>query len=238
MDKYQEYIFKNSNSYYGLSVCGKSDLEKVIFEDKIIFKQNEDIMITDYVFYIANIGIESVLSITDGKETPLKQESDPQRSRKNRFFLHVSFDDKIDAIKIIFKNNLADDLTFPVTYVYADKEKFYAKREKERKEKLIKKANIKVTTGADLVNIYFQPCCNDYARTEIILYKDDMMIAKYKVNAESFFKSISGLAYGKYMFTLKQLDSKENILIETAKKAFIISAPEIDPDDFIPYTVI
>lgn len=230
MDKYQEYIFKTSRSYHGLSVCGKSALEKVIFDEKIIFKRNDDITISNYIFYIANVGIEAVFAIVGTKETPLAQELDPVGSspksgNQNRFFLPISFDNKIDAIKIVFKNNLADDLLFPVIYEEADKEKYYAKKEQERKDGLLKAASIKVSTGIDLVNIYFQPCCEQYARTEIVLYKDNMMLAKYKVDEETFFKSINGLAYGKYEFILKQFDDKGNVLLETDKMQFSLSSP-------------
>lgn len=230
MDKYQEYIFKTSRSYYGLSVCGKSALEKVIFDDKIIFKQNDDITISDYILYIANIGIKAVFAIVGAKETPLVQELDPVSSspksgNQNRFFLPISFDNKIDFIRIVFKNNLADDLFFPVIYEEADKEKYYAKKEQERKDGLLSNANIKVSTGIDLVNIYFQPCCEEYHRTEIILYRDNMMLAKYKVNEEMFFHPISGLAFGKYEFILKQYDDKGNVILETEKISFSLSMP-------------
>lgn len=230
MDKYQEYIFKTSRSYYGLSVCGKSALEKVIFDDKIIFKQNDDITISDYILYIANIGIKAVFAIVGAKETPLVQELDPVSSspksgNQNRFFLPISFDNKIDFIRIVFKNNLADDLFFPVIYEEADKEKYYAKKEQERKDGLLSNANIKVSTGIDLVNIYFQPCCKEYHRTEIILYRDNMMLAKYKVNEEMFFHPISGLAFGKYEFILKQYDDKGNVILETDKISFSLSMP-------------
>lgn len=90
----------------------------------------------------------------------------------------------------------------------------------EHKAELLKVANIKVSTGADLVNIYFQPCCDSYARTEITLYKDNMMLAKYKVGEDVFFKSINGLAYGKYEFILKQFDDKGNIILESDKISF------------------
>lgn len=230
MDKYQEYIFKTSRSYYGLSVCGKSALEKVIFDDKIIFKQNDDITISDYILYIANIGIKAVFAIVGAKETPLAQELDPVGSSsksgsQNRFFLPIDFENKIDAIKIVFKNNLADNLIFPVIYEEADKEKYYAKKERQKKAELIAQASIKHSTGTDLVNIYFQPCCYDYARTEIALYKDNMMLAKYKIDEEVFFKSINGLAYGKYEYVLKQFDKNNAVLFETEKISFSISAP-------------
>lgn len=226
MDKYQEYIFKTSRSYYGLSVCGKSALEKVIVDDKIIFKQNDDITISDYILYIANIGIKAVFAIVGAKETPLLQQPDPiTRGTQNRFYLPISFANKIDAIKIVFNDNLADDLIFKVVYEEADKGKYYAQKEKERMEALTKKAEIKVSTGRDLVNIYFQPCCEEYSRTEIVLYKDNMMLAKYKVDEETFFKSISGLAYGKYQFVMKQY-ANNNLVLETDKMSFFLSMPD------------
>jgi hypothetical protein len=140
-------------------------------------------------------------------------------------FLPISFDNKIDFIKIVFKNNLADDFIFSVLYEEADKEKYYALKQQERKNELLKNDSIKVSTGIDLVNIYFQPCCEEYARTEIVLYKDNMMLAKYKVDEETFFKSINGLAFGKYEFILKQFDDKGNVILETDKMNFSLSSP-------------
>lgn len=244
MDKYQEYLFNFSGSYYRLSVCGKSSLEKVVFEDKIIFKQNEDITITDYIFYVANMGIESVFAITNSKETPLAQELDSQEKSKNRFLLPIDFNDKIDAIKIIFKNNLADDLILPVLYEEADKEKYYAKKEQERKDGLRKAAAITHSTGADLVNIYFQPCCDEYEYTEIYLYIPQshvtvgsphgpvkkpsswQLFKKCKVDAEDLYKSINGLAYGTYAYVIKQFDKKGNLLLKTEYITFSLKAPE------------
>ena len=60
---------------------------------------------------------------------------------------------------------------------------------------------------------------------KITLYKDSMMLAKYKVNEEMFFHSISGLAYGKYEFVLKQFDNKGKIILETDKIGFSLSRP-------------
>ena len=49
------------------------------------------------------------------------------------------------------------------------------------------------------------------------------MLAKYKVDEETFFKSISGLAFGKYEFVLKQFDKDGNLLFETNRQSFEIS---------------
>ena len=52
-----------------------------------------------------------------------------------------------------------------------------------------------------------------------------MLLARYKVDEETFFKSINGLAFGKYEFVLKQLDKDSNMLLETNKISFSITAP-------------
>ena len=53
-----------------------------------------------------------------------------------------------------------------------------------------------------------------------------MMLAKYRVDEECFFKAIIGLAYGKYAFVLKQFDSNGEVLFETDKMEFSIAKPQ------------
>ena len=128
-------------------------------------------------------------------------------------------------MRISFINDIADSLTLDCEYVESDKE-FWKRISLQRlSEERLTKAQIKVSTGADLVNIYFQPCCDEYARTEIALYKENMLLARYKVDEETFFKSINGLAYGKYEFILKQFDKADNTILETDKISFSISRP-------------
>jgi hypothetical protein len=235
MDKYQKYIL----SKYGDSLarlfyraCPIEQEEQgssiqYLFCDEntnsIIIKQDEDINITRYILILhgkANrydvLSTVCVLKNQQWEQIPLSPKG---------YKIIIDFNERIEKIKLSFVNNLADDYIITINYQEADKEKYYAKKEQERKDNLFKTANIKVSTGADLVNIYFQPCCDSYARTEIVLYKDDIMLAKYKVDEETFFKSISGLAYGKYEFILKQFDDKGNIILETDKIAFSINAP-------------
>ena len=58
------------------------------------------------------------------------------------------------------------------------------------------------------------------------------MLAKYKIDEEAFFKSIGGLAYGKYTFVLKQFDKDSNALFETEHIEFTISSPK--PQGIMP----
>ena len=62
------------------------------------------------------------------------------------------------------------------------------------------------------------------------------MIKKSKVDIEDFYKSIGGLAYGKYSFILRQYDKNNNLLLETSYIEFSIDKPTY-PDP-IPVTVI
>ena len=141
------------------------------------------------------------------------------------YIVLIDFNNKeISKLKIVFRNNLADDYTIELRYKEADRQAYYAQKEQERKDALLAAAAIKCSTGADLVNIYFQPCNNDYVRTEIILYRDEQMLAKYKVDEECFFKAITGLAYGTYKFILKQYDKDNNVILESDPASFKIES--------------
>lgn len=225
MNKYQKYLMELNRSYIIYVFKGKNTS---CFKDgKITISQDEDITITKYVLNISHKSIDTVFALVNGKEERLVESIDPVYSspkggEQKIFSIELDFEKRIESLKIVFIDNLADDLIIPIIYVEADKEKYYAKKEKERKDSLLKTANIKVSTGNDLVNIYFQPCSENYSRTEIILYRYGMMLAKYKVDEEFFFKSITGLAYGEYEFVLKQLDTKNEIILETEKIPFKI----------------
>lgn len=245
MDKYQKALLKTSCAYIGFSVQGHLKSSGIYEDEKIILKQDPDITINDYTLYISNISVEAVFAIKGASKIPFTAQADPTyRETRTRFYLPVNFDDKIDSVLIEFKNNLADALRIPVVYEEADKQSYYAQKEQERKDALLAAAAIKCSTGADLINIYFQPCCSDYEYTEIYLYipKDYVTVGgpygpvkkpsswqlfkKCKVPSEDFYKSINGLAYGTYAYVIKQFDKKDNLLLETEYIEFSLKAPK------------
>lgn len=138
----------------------------------------------------------------------------------------MDFENRVEKVKLTFADNIVDDYIFSIQYVEADKDLYYKKQADAKRNTYIEAAQIKHSIGADLVNIYFQPCCDEYCKTEITLYKDNMMLAKYRVDEECFFKAIIGLAYGKYAFVLKQFDSNGEALFETDKMEFSIAKPQ------------
>lgn len=244
MDKYQKYLIDRYTGeswfYYINDGTKDQDVKKVehlnpnwdIGECTII--QFEDPNIIDYNLIIRERQCFAGIAIFQSKhwiDIPKTAWIRENNTSVPVYRLNINFNDRIEKIKISFINNLADDYILAVKYQEADKEKYRAKKEQERKDALLATAAVKCSTGADLVNIYFQPCSDDYTRTEIILYREEQMLAKYKVDEECFFKSITGLAYGTYNFVLKQYDKDNNIILESDEIVFTIRSakPPIPP---------
>lgn len=243
MNKYQEYIFKSrlGKNFIFDRCCAKGcttapqqygEFDKTL--DLFTIIQDEDINIVDYTLLIVVGVIKQIEKVFVFKNTVWKEiEMSEWKVNSGRgderllsvYNISIDFNDRIEKIKFSFKNDLADDYILNLKYVEADKEKYFAKQAQQKKDDLLKTASIKYSTGNDLVNIYFQPCCDEYERTEITLFKDNQMLAKYKVDDGVFFKSINGLAYGEYEYIVKQFGKDNKLLIETDKIKFSICRP-------------
>ena len=226
MNKYQKFILDKTLCFVSkdMTVDSKAYFNSFINNDgEFEVKQDENYNIKKHNIILSGLKVSFIQ--LDG----IKYE--PTNFEKHSYFdklmivIPVDFDNPAKELKLYFIDDFADALTIKLKFVAADKGLYDAKMHDALIKERIKTANIKVSTGADLVNIYFQPCCEDYFRTEITLYKDNMKLAKYKVDEETFFKSISGLAYGKYEFILKQFNDKGNIILETGHIEFTISTP-------------
>lgn len=242
MNKYQEYLFKNFlHSKFIFDVCCRAgnefNCDKGYYgsldkdTDSFIITQDEDINIVKYVLAADSYSlpfVDSIYYYYDGKWQKINT-ADLCRGSEiiwdKKYIIAIDFNSRIEKIKLRFKNNIADDYIIKLKYVEADKEAYYAKQKQNKQDELLKTANIKHSPGDNLVNIYFQPCNDQYDKTEIILYKDGQMLSKYKVDDGVFFKPIIGLAYGTYEYVLKQFDKNGDLLLETDKIKFSISAP-------------
>ena len=250
MDKYQAYL---TNCACFLSVGNEKGDRLSIQDGKLLLKQNEDIAIKNYTLTIANYAVEKLTVIKGTQEISFAGTTEAPSAHKNStsvwFMVPIDFENRIDAIRFSFKYNLADDVTISIEYEEADKQAYYAKKEQERKAELLSIAAVKCSTGADLVNIYFQPCCEKYAYSSIELYLADghyssppmvrprgsvftpkllsakatQLIGRYRVDEGMLFKSISGLAHGAYGFKLIQYDNNGSTLLETDYQYFQIS---------------
>ncbi len=241
MNQYQKYLFERIKC-----IADKKEDEIFLSDKALTVKQSSDITITRYSVCLKSRCIDSVLSIKSGTENSWDANENPEFWEKDvAFDGTLDFDNRIDGIKIKFKHDLADDIIVPVEYVEADKEAYYKKIAQAKREELIEKAQIKASSGSELVNFYFQPCCDEYAKTEIDLYlatpifeqhhgmlaynppmiggKAEQLIGKYVIDDSGvMFKSISGLAKRTYGYKVRQFSKNGELLFETDFKFFRI----------------
>lgn len=252
MDKYQSYIMKNCKpSLYGKCFSPQGDIQSfdVVFDDSytLTLYQHENITFINYMLYIQYkvTVIDSIFAIRNTQQVKLKNGEDQILT------LPIDFDNRFDCLKIVFKDNLADDVIIPLIYKKADKNAYYTRMEQEHRAELLKIADIKISTGADLVNVYFQPCAEKYSKAIVELYTAtgkfeqqhipdvipygvkiappkllggtiNMLIGQFKVEQGMFFKSITGLAHGVYAIKLRQFDENNNELLKSDELFFVI----------------
>lgn len=246
MDKYQKVLLESNDKnsfYYCVSVKNGGGSPNIILDydkDVITLTQDEDIFSTKYTLILrANSNIETCTFLVNGEWQ--------RASRKGTAFsVELDFENRVEKVKLTFADNIVDDYTFSVQYVEADKDLYYQKQEADRKANLLSAAQIKHSTSSDLINIYFQPCCDKYEYTEILLYIPQeenfkgwtgdgrkvleilswSLIKKCKVPSEDFYKAINGLAPGTYSYVIKQYDKKDELLMETEHFEFRIQKPK------------
>ena len=262
MNKYQEYLLShikdNGKGTFLFSDCApvgescRDDTYGCYNKTTNCFtvKQDKNITKTVYVLKISQDKCPFVSAV---------------QVRKNNSYVDVplseiiiDFNDRIDAIRFKFIKNIADDLEIGIAYKEADKQAYNEMQAVLQKENTLKRAAIKHSTGESLVNIYFQPCADNYDHTEILLFIPEKTEVKKvggphgPVNQESvlswslimkttvenglFFKSITGLAFGRYAYIVKQFDKNNNLLIETAYIEFYIrkqQPPMINPGNIV-----
>lgn len=252
MNQYQKFLMNISRAemFYSRRNGEKNTVEK-LSGDKFVITQSDDITITQYPFFIINKSIKDIYLIFGKKEVKVATMDKPiypiTKVGISYFYGIFDFENKAEAIRIVFKNDLADDLIIPIEYVESDRDKYYSKIARDRNDSLLAKAQIKHSTGANLVNIYFQPCCDAYVKTEIELYlakgrfsqpssqcitfftaqlmggQIEQLIGRYIIEDGSLFKSISGLAKRVYGYKVKQFDKEGKILCESDFAFFSIN---------------
>ena len=191
--------------------------------------QNKDITVEGYGIVVRSGVIEKAYA-TKGKRKFLfkaweseNESRDPESAIKH-LYLPIDFESPMDSIVLVFKNGLADELTIPLNYMPADKAAYYAEKEEERIRALLDHAHISVATGDDLANVYFQPCTDDVALTEVKLFKSGYRIMTYRAEGERCFIAITDLAFGTYEFSLAQYDKDGNKLVESNRHSFTVRA--------------
>ena len=248
MDKYLSRALDN----YGIGICFANKAKQSVntfeknsvAEFKLPIKQDEDINIVNYQILIFETGdytpLESVQVFKGGKWTALKQlkKADGfewydkvQRlidHEKKLFVVDVDFNNRIEKVKLVFNNNFVDPIEFELVYAESSKEAYYKKVAEQNRQSLINAAQIKLATGADLVNIYFQPCSEKCAKTVVELYSTmggKMLLGKFTVEEGMFFKSITGLAHGSYEVKVSQFDKENKEIFTSDPFPFVLGTP-------------
>ena len=169
MDKYQKVLLETEKTSIFFTCTSKKNSLVLnggfnYDEDVYTLTQEEDIFSTKYEFVVkTNPNIETCTFLVNGEWQ--------SASRKgSAFSVELDFENRVEKVKLTFADNIVDDYTFSVQYVEADKDLYYQKQAETRRNTYIEAAQIKHSTGADLVNIYFQPCCANCGKTEIELW--------------------------------------------------------------------
>ena len=225
MDKYQKEYFNGEYSLgFLVNMLDSKESTKYISVDSendvLKIKQDEDITKTKYQITIKKELFVKSISIYKNGEW----------EECSNGIAILDFESRAEKIKLSMQDNIVDDYELRIVYVEADKNKYYEKQRINQRKMLINNISVKVSTGVNLVNIYFQPCNNDYDKTEITLLKEQQMLAKYKVEKDCFYYAINNLASGTYYFILKQYDSQGNLIVETDKTKFYIQSQDYDGD--------
>lgn len=239
MNKYQKVLLESNDKnsfYYCVSVKDGGGSPNVVFDydnDIITLTQDEDIFSIKYTLIVrGNSNIETCTYLVNGEwQSAIR--------KGMAFSLELNFEKRVEKIKLTFTDNIVDEYIFSVQYIEADKDLYYQKQAESRRNTYIESAQIKHSTGNDLVNIYFQPCCPECGKTEIELWiakgtyaphhgmcatfytptltggTPEQMIAKFSMEEGLLFKSVNGLANGVYAYRVRQFSKNDEMLFES-----------------------
>jgi hypothetical protein len=223
MDIYQKRLMDE-----GAAIYAYSDLQHVANNRKLHIGEDDSIMIAQdkdyhrikYTIDIRAAVLSSAEILKGTSAVAFASKKDPafacEGKDVDQFTGIVDFDDKATAIRLHFKNDLADPLTLTLHYRESDKEAFDEETEKARVADLMKAMNVRVTTGESLINVMFSQVSPDVAKTIVTLYVRDnqdnrSLMGTFPVEQGMMFTSIPGLAFGRYSIKVAQVDAQRSI---------------------------
>lgn len=221
MNKYQEFALTQTKYVVYEDAEGKRPVNKKnewanASSGKIIIKQSDNYNITKYYLRIDGYSIKAV--IVNGKEADIRfTDSHPSP------LIEVDFNNKIKEITIVYRD-VVEPIVLPVEFIETDIN-IYDEQIQREINAAIKPEH---KTGNDLVNIYWNLVNDKVEVVKINLYAESngemRLIGRYK-EEEAMFKSITGLAYGKFCYEIIEFDGVGNEVGRTEKISFILSAP-------------
>lgn len=205
--------------------------------DSILVYADRDIFSKDYTLRLF-VGRQIKVEVLFGKKW-VEQENGvfDYEERINNVSTHKSFDgvqvpinldNRPQKLKLIVPGNICEDIIIDIKYDIMSEEEYW--KIQNSPETLRQNMNVSCRTSESLVNIYWKHAKeNVVALVRIDLYMGEVgsgqLMAKYKINDEIFFKSIEGLAYGKYYFQLFQYDKDNKEIASTDFHSFEIKKP-------------
>ncbi len=224
MNKYQEKACEmlglNLNSFGSAysKALGKNTCILSIKDDSILVVDDRNYYSKDYALKL-NIKDRDGVRIFVGGQWK-KPEPIQEMDRNGRMWYGTIFefnmDKKPEKIELSFPNDVVDPLVIDIKYDLTSKEEY--DRIQNSPESLRRKMAVQVKKGDALLNVLWQPAKeNAVAFTRIDLYagsaQNRMLMGKFKVDGEMFFKSIAGLTPGKYCIQVVQFDKDGKELV-------------------------
>ena len=243
MNKYQETALKqlgiNFDSF-GKTISEKTQLgtkELKIENDSILVYADRDIYSKDYTLRLYT-GKRVNCELLFGKkwipqenniyEYEVRERNTVRKESFRGSEAKINLDNRPEKIKLIIPGGVCDDVILEIKYDIMSEEEYWEVQNSP--ETLRNNMNVSYRVANSLVNIYWKHAKeNVVALVRIDLYVGErgngQLMAKYKITDEVFFKSIDGLAYGKYYFQLFQFDKDNKQIAATDIIDFEIKKP-------------
>jgi hypothetical protein len=208
------------------AILGRSTLKTNISDAKISFSQEALVLEQSENAHIQKYEIKF-----DAKGIDLVQiDAINILSEENVYSFILDFEKRNQKIILKFTDGIAHDLELPIRYIEKDKNAWDEKVRQKQWNELEAVADISFSTGPSLVNIYFKPCNENYCRTTIEMYtannqltKIEKLMGSFEVDEKMYFKSITGLAFGRFGFRILQYSKDDILLLKSSYYYFSIN---------------
>lgn len=119
MNKYQEKLLSLNHSYIYLLENNNYKELNITTDNKIILNFKSTNQSNNYKIYIANKSIKTIYALENNIKKEFLYEVDliyssPKSGKQKRFIYEVNPKNKLDELLIIFKNDIADNLSLKI----------------------------------------------------------------------------------------------------------------------------